>query len=347
MNPLDRIDGGGSAGTKTNAILDRTEAIAPRPGGGTGLSQGPSGAAIAALKSWLRKYVQDKSGRREILVTIKQKLASTGKAGWYKVTPALWQGKSSASPTCTTSDFSSTQATGTMTLYNLSQMKSSSDSGCNVPPQISPNDPRPFAGLLIGTDAAATQTKTVIANVARIPTMPGVIVTAGPTGQSDFSNTFPQQYWVQQADDASSDSSGTATVGFSGTSNAPIVAVTNLCQLVTGGPRLPSGKPVEVFFAYNSAKVLKPYIDDAEVRGAIFYVTLSSPSGSVSTGYSYTVTNIDGKQLGTAVSPTPVRLFAVGTWNLLAAGQNGMACYNSSGAVKLIWTDETWSLTAC
>jgi hypothetical protein len=80
--------------------------------------------------------------------------------------------------------------------------------------------------------------------------------------------------------------------------------------------------------------------------GIIFRVALSSPSGSVSTGYSYTVKDLNGKTLGTALTPE-FRIFAPSAINLTGSATTGDGYYNTSGTFVLRTADETYKLTAC
>jgi hypothetical protein len=80
--------------------------------------------------------------------------------------------------------------------------------------------------------------------------------------------------------------------------------------------------------------------------GALVDVALSSPSGSVSAGYSYTVKDINGNTLGTGLTPT-FRPFSPATINLTGAATSGAAYKNSSGTWVLKYADEQWSTTSC
>lgn len=78
----------------------------------------------------------------------------------------------------------------------------------------------------------------------------------------------------------------------------------------------------------------------------MFPVLLSSPSGSASTGYSYTVKDLSGNQLGTSITPS-FRWFAPASINIATAATTGTGYFDTTNTFVLKYADEIPKLTAC
>jgi hypothetical protein len=79
--------------------------------------------------------------------------------------------------------------------------------------------------------------------------------------------------------------------------------------------------------------------------GQIFEVTLSSPSGSSTAGYSYTATDLNGTALGTGL--TPFRAWPLANINIATAATTGCGYYNTSGTFVLKYADEILTTEPC
>jgi hypothetical protein len=271
--------------------------------------------------------------------------SNNGQTGWYDAKLAVWKGKGSSSTPDTEADFI-TSTTAALAAYNLNQMTLSTDNGCNNPPIINTKGPLIIHGALIANDQGTPAKKTLIFDSDCMPRpAPGIIVTTGPTGQANFADTYPQQYWVQQAVDSSSDSTGSGTVTLSGLSNAPIWAVTNISQFsMPSGPRLATSTAVEVFFLYNNAGVLKAFIATPSLYGGLFYCActqsggVAGTDGSVTCTFTYTCKDVAGNSLngGSAASVKRSRIP-----NLkYTAGTLGAYTYDSSGNFVLLAVED-------
>lgn len=355
MHRLDPFaDGSFRLRLKMNRLAGGVQSLQPMFGGRMGgVMSNASGTTTQPSISQIRPIVGDTSRRRVVQGQIKGLYTGIGpgETGWYLGAYAQYQGKPN---TLGLLDNDFNIPTGTISFCNLNEVLFASSSGVNFPPQLNLNGPLIVTGDMSASDqniAGGGSKKMVIGSFLDAPpSAPGVIVTSGPSGQSNFSTTStgPQQYWVQQAYDSSSDTTGEGTVTLSGISNAPTWAVTDIGS---GGFRLPAGTPVRVDFGFNPDKTLKCWINTQQYF--VYPVQLMSDgSGSLGTDSSqsswkyYLKNPITGTYIG--ASSGSGQSPEVGRTNgTFAAASWGFAYNNSSNVPTLIIAFELPGTTHC
>lgn len=318
---------------KMNRLVGGYQSLKPMFGGQLGgVISGSSGTTTQPSISQIRQLIGDHSRRQSFEGQITGAYPGIGsdETGFYTGKAAIMRQKpSTVGLLDTTFRFS----TGSISFCNLNELTFSGDAGVNSPPALDLNGPLIVSGDLCTSDQNASgngATKMIVGSfIDRPPPCPGVIVAAGPDGEANFSTTStgPQQYWVQQAHDSSTDTTGQGTVNFSGISNAPVWAVTDVGS---GGFRLPIGTPVNVGFAFNGADpgVLKGWVNTQQY--SVFPCQLvSDGSGSLGTdsttsSWKYYLKNpitgtYIGASSGSGQSPAVGRIngtFAAASWGL-------------------------------
>ena len=324
----------------------RAHAATPYPGtGGTQLSQGKHGTSISIVKATLKQYMRGAIKRfLTAHVTGTYKISGTAVKGWYTGLVSNWKGVSSETGPATDANFR--DSTSHIVIVNLDEIQPAADTSVNKLPALDPQSPNFVQGFADITDGNGLGTGALSAMLVRggyKVGMPGVIVTSGPGGAANFTSASPQMYWVQQAQDASTDTDGKTAPTWTAMTGGSIVAAAD----GKGNPsRMAAGTSVWVQFVNNAGtgNTLKAFIvwagvivGDARFVKLVDDGTGSNGDATNQATYKYNAESLDSSPVTIASSLSP---FTTRPNGEVVKATLGLIYTDASGTIILGWNNE-------